>query len=137
MAKSWVGLAIAPSGWVPERWTLAATFQADGHYEAKTYDPAWAPAFYYGSDLPCSLKQWRMRAVGAGGIEGQIDVTFQYPSEACYLPTWQGVLRRLEFDRTSHRVRFEFTRDDGYGPIAYDLWETCQPSQWEAGQPTP
>jgi hypothetical protein len=123
MVGTWVGTAHSP--WQPESWPLLLTLRADGTYDAQTFHGGEAPAFYYGSDLPCELKRWRLDHVSLDGVGGQIDVPFAYPPEACYLPGWQGELHDIVFDAHNERMRFDFSRDDGYGPVVYELFRTC------------
>jgi hypothetical protein len=127
MAGTWAGTAHAP--WDGgEVWNVTIAFTTTskygGQYSATggaTTMGFTAPAFYYGSDLPCDLKAWQLLDVQSTGIAGTINVTFEYPPEACYLPTWQGELSSVALDASLQRLNFSFTTSDGYGPIVYDL----------------
>jgi hypothetical protein len=120
----WQGLATTP--WTTP-YEVDVTFEADGHYSARCTDPALAEccrAFYYGTDDDSPLKQWRIDATLSGKLFGQIDIVFDYPSEAGVeygLPSWQGELSRIERDFYGDGLRFQFATSDGYGPVRYDL----------------
>jgi hypothetical protein len=78
-------------------------------------------ALYYGSDRDSALKQWRLSSVGEDGtFSGELDVAFCYDGQACSAPAWQGELKKLEYDASGDRLRFEFW-NDRYGPVALDL----------------
>jgi hypothetical protein len=127
MTGSWVGRAIAPDPWSPHAWDIMVTFSEDGGYSARAFSAGQeTPAFYYGTNLQCPLQRWRLRSVNADGMDGEIDIAFQYPPEGCYLAGWQGELVRVAFDAGSNRMQFEFRRSDGYGPVLYDLWRVCR-----------
>jgi hypothetical protein len=131
MGGTWVGKAHSPwsSDWILTI-TFAPTGQYSGTYSATGYsltngEPA--VAFYYGSDLDCDLKTWLLSsAPDNAGVSGQINVTFEYPPSACYLPAWQGELTSIDLNASWNRLQFSFSTSDGYGPITYDLWRVCQ-----------
>jgi hypothetical protein len=134
MAGTWVGKAHSPwnSDWIL-RVSFGVTGTLSGVYSAVGYSLTTnetTPAFYYGSDLDCDLKQWWIANVVPAdptipGVAGSINVTFEYPPQACYLPTWQGDLSNVELNASLTRLQFSFSRSDGYGPVNYDLWRVC------------
>ena len=119
---AWVGHAVAPWG----QWDVSVTFLVGGHYIEPSTE------FYYGDSRCTSLEQWRLLDVSAAGAaSGQIDVPFAGSQEpdgslSCDLPAWQGEVSLLIFSVDGNRLRFDFSRSDGYGPIVYDLWRACQ-----------
>jgi hypothetical protein len=126
LAGSWHGDVTTP--WRSPA-AVVATFDGNGGYSAHCtqntdYDggEGCCRAFYYGSDRDSELKQWSLDSVTEGGmVSGKLDVAFCSGDESCYLPAWQGLIEALEFDASENRVRFEFWRDDGYGPVLFDL----------------
>lgn len=120
----WHGVVTTP--WVPQ-YQVTASFGEDGSYSAScdlnsdANTGGCCRAFYYGSDRDSELKRWDVSSVNAdGSVDGNLDVAFCY-DDPCYLPGWQGKLRNLHGDQSAQRIRFEFWRDDGYGPVAFDL----------------
>jgi hypothetical protein len=57
--------------------------------------------------------------VQSDGITGSINVTFEYPPMACYLPTWQGTFGSLAMDADQTRLQFAFV--GASSPIQHDL----------------
>jgi hypothetical protein len=97
-------------------------FDANGHYSARSVDSWYGPAFYWGTDDDTPLKKWRLEdALANGTVTGEIDVAFAYGGSQYGLPSWQGLLDDLAFDAARDRLRFEMRRDDGYGPLVFDL----------------
>lgn len=128
LAGTWIGHATFLTVTGTPSWDLAIRFSAPeptygGDYGAITDDPN-RPAFYYGSDIPCSLKTWQILDVDTAGLEGELNVTFG-DSSSCSLPTWQGQFHAMTFDVTGNRLRFSFGDGGGAYPIAYDLWRVC------------
>jgi hypothetical protein len=83
-------------------------------------------AFYYGTDEDTELKQYRIENLNIDGIvSGEIDVAFDYGSEYG-LPAWQGLIEELQIDAAAQRMTFDFWRDDGYGPVSFDLWRCAE-----------
>jgi hypothetical protein len=133
---TWYGTAVSP--WMPPTWYVTVSFSQEGayfgRYDAHSQAGAPVPAFYFGSDLPCDLKQWRLLSADRdAGVSGEIDIPFQ--TDACQLPSWQGELIGITFDATGNQVDFEFKTSDGYGPVIYGLWRTCAPAAYDAGSP--
>jgi hypothetical protein len=127
---SWIGHASAPPNWLPPSWDLVVQFTSNGPHGGQYAAQSNALPFYYGSQASsCStLRQWRLFGVLADGVQGELDVPFDYgASLPCELPTWQGVLTRIATNVSSSRLRFDFRTSDGYGPVAYDLWRICAP----------
>ncbi len=126
MAGSWVGVAQAPDGWLPQDWLLELELRVDRTYEASSYttNPAGSVAFYYGSD-ECALKHWDVESIGTTGVNGSIEVPFSYGSSGCGLPAWDGVLERIVLNASGNRLRFHFRTSSGYGPVTYDLFRSC------------
>jgi hypothetical protein len=126
LVGSWHGVVTTP--WTaPYSYSVQASFDVWGGYSAhcvqnSDYDGVGCcRAFYYGSDRDTPIKQWRLSGVSQNGaVSGSIDIAFEYDSGFDY-PAWQGQLRGLVHDASGNRVRFEFWRDDGYGPVAFDL----------------
>lgn len=127
LVGDWHGFVTTP--WV-DPYQVALSFGESGSYSARCEANSdfgttgsgggCCRAFYYGSDRDSSLKQWSLTAVNAdNSIEGNIDIAFCY--DECYLPGWQGKLRRVQYDQSGNRIRFQFWRDDGYGPLEFDL----------------
>lgn len=123
LVGDWHGVVTTP--WVPQ-YQVTASFGDDGSYSAHcdtnsdANNGGCCRAFYYGSDLDSELKRWSVSSVNAdGSVEGDLDVAFCY--QDCYLPGWQGKLRRVHPDQSGQRIRFEFWTDEGHGPIAFDL----------------
>jgi hypothetical protein len=111
-------------GQVTTPWTsvypVAAEFSADGSYAAASLDPAQI-AFYYGTDDDTPLKRYRLLDEHAvGTLSGQIDIAFDYDT-SFGLPGWQGLLDALEPDASGNQLRFDFSRNDGYGPVHFEL----------------
>jgi hypothetical protein len=125
LAGSWHGVATTP--WVPP-YAVVMTFTAEGDYSARctnNSDYAGADgccrALYYGSDRDSTLKHWRLSSITEDGtFSGELDVAFCYDDQACSAPAWQGELKKLEYDASGDRLRFEFW-NDRYGPVALDL----------------
>ena len=124
LVGDWRGVVTTP--WVAQ-YQVTAKFGDDGSYSAScdvnsdANTGGCCRAFYYGSDRDSELKRWDVSSVNAdGSVDGDLDVAFCY-DDPCYLPGWQGKLRNVHGDLSGQRVRFEFWRDDGYGPIAFDL----------------
>jgi hypothetical protein len=125
LAGDWRGAVTTP--WT-QPYSVLASFGADGSYSARCVENSdvdgggCCRAFYYGSDRNSALKRWSLtQASPDGSVSGSIDIAFCYDGEPCYAPAWQGELRRLERDATGNRLAFEFWRNDGYGPVRFDL----------------
>jgi hypothetical protein len=123
----WHGFVKSP--WV-EPYQIVLSFGESGDYSARcttnsdfgaTGDGGGCcRAFYYGSDRDSALKRWSLTSVNAdNSIEGDLDIAFCY--DECYLPGWQGKLRNVDYDQSGNRIRFQFWRDDGYGPLEVEL----------------
>jgi hypothetical protein len=123
MTGVWRGIAHTPAGWYPSLYEVEIAF-GDGHYSARCTSEGGACciAFYYGSDLDFPEKQFRLDSTDASErASGEIDILFESDAGEPSAPGWQGILQKVETDASQHRLRFEFERSDGYGPIAYDL----------------
>lgn len=122
LVGNWHG--VVSTRWVPQ-YQVSASFRDDGTYSARCdinsdVTGGCCHAFYYGSDRDSELKRWSVSSVNAdGSVDGDLNVAFCYGD--CYLPAWQGKVRRLHRAQTDQRIRFEFWTDDGYGPVAFDL----------------
>jgi hypothetical protein len=125
----WIGHAVAPQYWTPERWDLVLDLTPDetdgGHFTART--STGSPSFYYGTDESdcAAMRRYRLFDFGTQGVAGAIDIPFPGGSPSCHLPVWQGELSNIAFDAKANRLRLSFSRSDGYGPIDYDLWRVC------------
>jgi hypothetical protein len=122
---SWVGFAEAPAGWLPETWLMSLHIEADETYTASTRSEHYVPPFYYGNTSSCPPQRMQLTKMSTEGAEGEIDIAFRYEDE-CALPGWQGVVKALRVDSDGVRLRFDFARSDGYGPVHYDLWRACE-----------
>jgi hypothetical protein len=122
---SWVGFAEAPTGWLPERWLVSLDIEANETYMASTRSEVYVPPFYYGNTSSCPPQRIQLTTMSSEGAEGEIDIAFRYEDE-CALPGWQGVVKALRVDSDGVRLRFDFARSDGYGPVHYDLWRACE-----------
>jgi hypothetical protein len=76
LAGTWIGHVTSP--WA--NWDVAVAFSSSdadggGSYEAIS-DSATVSSFYYGSDLPCMMKKWRVLNADTAGLEGDINVTY-------------------------------------------------------------
>jgi hypothetical protein len=123
---SWHGVVKTP--WT-DPYQIVASFSYEGGYSAhcesnsdfETADSGCCRAFYYGSDQNSPFKHWALTSVNADHtVDGDLDIMFCYDN-GCSAPAWQGKLRQLDYDQTGNRVRFQFWRDDGYGPLELDL----------------
>ena len=124
---SWHGFVKTP--WT-EPYQIVASFNWEGGYSARceqnsdfgTANAGCCRAFYYGSDRNSPFKSWRLTSVNADHtVEGNIDIMFCDGEDNCRPPAWQGKLRMLDYDQTGQRIRFQFWRDDGYGPLQVEL----------------
>lgn len=116
MVGVWHGVAATP--WVPP-YEVDIEFRADGSYSARCSvgSNECCIAFYYGTDRDTPLKRYRVEdATLSGNVIGEIDIDFGFA-----LAGWQGELSHIELDASGNGLRFEFARDDGYGPLKYDL----------------
>lgn len=123
---SWHGFVETP--WT-EPYQIVAGFSWEGGYTARceqnsdfeTANIGCCRAFYYGSDQNSPFKHWALTSVNADHtVDGDIDIMF-CDGDRCQPPAWQGKLRRFDYDKAGDRVRFEFWRDDGYGPLKVEL----------------
>lgn len=122
----WVGTAVAPVGFYPQAWQVALNISSNETYTATGVAAgASTPPFYYGETADCPPQRFALNGLSTTGALGEIDVAFRYETE-CGLPAWQGVVRTLEVDADAVRLRFDFQRSDGYGPIHYDLRRACE-----------
>lgn len=123
MVGNWRGIATTP--WISP-YAVAMTFGSKGGYSARRLDKSGAspqPAFYYGTDDDTPLKQYRLEDVSSlGRVHGTIDIVFDYGGAGYGTAAWQGRLDGIVLDSAGDRLRFEFRRSDGYGPVAFDLW---------------
>jgi hypothetical protein len=122
---SWHGIVKTP--WT-EPYQIVASFDWEGGYTARCEQNSdvdtdgCCRAFYYGSDRNSPFKHWSLTSVNADhSIDGEIDIMFCDADGRCSAPAWQGELRKLEYDETGNRIRFQFWRSDGYGPLEIDL----------------
>jgi hypothetical protein len=121
----WIGTATAPSGFIPQTWLDRFEFYPDGTYTAPGNDDGMVtPPLYYGDAEHCSPASWSLSGATTTGLTGSIDVLFSYDT-GCALPSWGGILSNLRWDATGTRMRFSFSRSDGYGPIDLDLRLAC------------
>lgn len=121
LVGTWSGIVTTP--WAPP-YAVSVEFRPEGTYSARcTYHSnECCVAFNYGSDFDSPLKTWTLDAIGPDGTAtGALNVAFCSAPDACYAPSWQGLLRAVNHDANGDRIRFEFWRDDGYGPVAFDL----------------
>jgi len=98
-------------------------FDEGGGYSSRcsSFPDSCCVAFYYGTNDDTPLKQWRVDdATLSGDVFGEIDIALDYFTEYG-LPAWQGELSYIERDASGDGMRFEFARDDGYGPVRFDL----------------
>lgn len=122
---SWVGVAEAPTGWLPQRWITWLQIQPDQTYTAKAAaDGGYVPPFYYGDTEACPPQRVVLDGLGDAGVEGEIDIAFRY-EDKCKPPAWQGTLKALNVDADGVRLRFDFATSTGYGPVRYDLFRAC------------
>ena len=120
MVGNWRGIVTTP--WIPP-YPVALTFGNDGRYSAKSLDPSSSVAFYYGTDDDHAFKQYRLEDVSVlGRVRGEIDIVFGYGAGSYDVGAWQGLIQELVLDASGDRLRFEFARSDGYGPVTFDLW---------------
>jgi len=120
MPGSWHGIATTP--WT-NPYEVDLRFDEGGGYSSRcsSFPDSCCVAFYYGTNDDTPLKQWRVDdATLTGNVFGEIDIAFDYFTEYG-LPAWQGELSYIERDASGDGLRFEFARDDGYGPVRFDL----------------
>ncbi len=123
MTGTWHGIGRTPEGWTQPVYEVAITF-GEGRYSAHCASTPThcCVAFYYGTDLDDPLKAFRLLSTDPEGRAfGEIDIVFDYNDSPPGLPSWQGLLQNVEIDATGNRLRFEFKRSDGYGPVRFDL----------------
>ncbi|HTB78023.1 MAG TPA: hypothetical protein VK762_32485 [Polyangiaceae bacterium] len=82
LAGTWIGHVTSP--WA--NWDVAVAFSLPdstygGSYEAIS-NSATVPSFYYGSDLPCTMKKWQILGADTAGLEGDINVPYVIPAES-------------------------------------------------------
>ena len=122
MVGHWRGIVTTP--WV-DPYPVVLGFTADGHYTSVCL-VADCVAFYYGTDQDTDLKQYRVETLNIDGISsGEIDVAFG-DVDTFGLAAWQGLLEELQIDADAQRMQFDFWRDDGYGPVSFDLWRCSE-----------
>jgi hypothetical protein len=128
MDGSWIGHAVAPQAWSPNRWDVAleigGTSSSGGLYTVVA--SGGALPFHSGTtDTRCDpLRKWNVASVAHGEASGTIDVPFLYP-DRCDLPGWTGELQAIQTDAQSRRIHMSFMSSDGIGPIVYSLWRKC------------
>ena len=121
---SWRGLVTTP--WIPD-YEVSLWFDASGHWggSCAVESEMCCVAFYYGTDLDCDLKRYSIDdATLSGKATGTIDIPFWYGETGCGLPSWQGELSSVALDADLDRLRFDFSRSDGYGPVHFELERT-------------
>jgi len=112
----WHGLASTP--WIAP-YEVDLEFRVDGSYSGRCTrgSDVCCVAFYYGTDRDSPRKRYRVQdATLSGNVIGQIDIDFGFA-----LAGWQGELSQIELDASGNGLSFDFARDDGYGPVKYDL----------------
>jgi hypothetical protein len=119
MIGDWYG--VVTTQWSPP-YEVSARFRTNGSYSAacEKATKACCVAFYYGTDDDADIKRYELTGIGPSGAFGTIDIAFDY-GDVYDLPGWQGELHNARIDATGDRLRFDFFRSDGYGPVAFDL----------------
>jgi hypothetical protein len=82
LAGTWIGHVTSP--WA--NWDVAIAFSSPDSMYGGSYvaisNSATVPSFYYGSDLPCTMKQWQILGADTAGLEGDINVPYVIPAES-------------------------------------------------------